>query len=178
MVLVAGIANAQTNEIDSLKKYLKFEKDAFSNKIELVPNDTITGVTKDGYAYVIRAQSHVRPGKFRNLTLKIGCEKLACVDNSSSIDYLLSNDDKFRMQNGSQYNCLGVFFGVWQELSGYYKNLEKISSTNVKAIRLNSRLDSSEIYLTPQQSELLKNQMKWLKYFYDNRFKIEKMKIY
>lgn len=179
LLILSICTYAQTLQIDSLKSYLTFKKDDFTDNVKLIAVDTLQGVSKDGYLYVIQPEANVRPGmRYKNFTLKIGCSKLACVDNSSSIDYILTNDDKFRIQNGSEYNCMGVFFSSWVEMSGHYKDLDKLATTPIKAIRLNSRLSSTEIYLTTQQAIRLNNQIKWFKYFYDNRSKIDKLKIY
>lgn len=166
---------AQISEVDSLKKYLIFKKDKFTDKITLMPRDSIYGKTIEGLEYTMLNMLDVQN---KYIVISFSCQRIGCVDNMAAINYLFIDNQKYRGANTSGYNCQGMFIGIYKGFVGIEPSqLDIFNKSMVSMVRLNGNTSNAEIHFTPRQSFLIKSQITWLKYFYDNKRKLEKANI-
>lgn len=164
---------AQTPEIDSLKKYLVFKTDSFNGKGLVGPKDTIKGKNKEGAIYFIMPESQP---KWKRVTLTLASPKAGCINDMSRVNFAL-NDSTKAVSSSDINNCAGMFVISWMEGTFGNKLFNRLANVQVNRLRLDGMTAAVEIYLTPEQSYTFQNQMKWMKYYYDNQRKIDKLKL-
>ena len=158
---------------DSLFKYISITKDKITGEIEVKSKNIIEGKSKDAYDYILTV-SYNNTNKAG--AISYACPELKCVDEGNEVNYLFVNDSKFLNTHTIGFNCDGFIITYYKSLVSFSpKLLSKFIENKVSMIRLNSMKRSTDIELTPDQSILFSNQVKWLKYYLDNKKAIDKL---
>jgi hypothetical protein len=164
------------SEVDSIKKYLQLERDKFTDKSNVVPIVKLEDKTSDGYAFTMLPCYNV-DGNF--IAISFSCKDIGCVKEKDEINYLFEDNSKSLGYHFLSFNCQGLFTSVYKSWVAIEPvKLEKFTSVPLSMIRLITIRKSTEIHLTKQQAILLMNQIKWIKYYWDNKKKLTKANLF
>ncbi len=173
MALVCQVCKSQPIQADSIKKYLTMNTDVFTGVKNLLPKAIIEGVTKDGFKYYMWP-SYSDEGKYISIVIK--CPELRCIDKNAPIDYLFINKKTSHGYHCLSANCKGEFVSVYKGFIGIEPGmLNQFCEARIKSIILTAATSIAEIGLTDDQAQLFKNQITWIKYYWDNKNKINKL---